>query len=166
VNTEPNAENSSISHEILRAIRRVIRKVSDHSRMLSRDVGLTVPQLLCLKAIGESKEDETTLALVAQTVQLSPATTSGIMDRLERDGLVLRERRSKDRRKVCLTLTDRGASLFENLPTPLQDSFVRRLMALSEQERREVLTALQRVVELMEAGDIDAAPILITDDLG
>lgn len=153
------------SYEILRSIRRIIRRVSDHSRLMSKEVGLTVPQLLCLKSIGDAVEDEITPVLVSQRVHLSPATVSGILDRLERDSLLIRERRSKDRRKVCLSLTDRGKELYGNLPTPLQESFLRRLGGLDEAGRQGLLSALQQVVDLMEAGDIEAYPILITEDL-
>ncbi|GMV41837.1 MAG: MarR family transcriptional regulator [Myxococcales bacterium] len=162
---EEGPRDEGSSYEILRSIRRIIRKVSDHSRMMSREVGLTVPQLLCLKAVGDAQEDEVTPALVSQRVHLSPATVSGILDRLERDGLVVRERRSRDRRKVCLSMTPRGAELFTHLPTPLQDAFLRRLSRLDATERVALLDALQRVVDLMEAGDIDASPILTTDEI-
>lgn len=161
----PANQNDVISYEILKAIRRIIRRISDHSRSLSRDVGLTVPQLLCLKTIGESTEDEVTLVNVSGRVRLSPATVSGIVDRLERDGLVLRERRSKDRRKVCLSLTAEGRTRFESMPTPLQESFVHRLMSLDESERRGLLQSLEQVVDLMEAQDLDVSPILTPGDV-
>lgn len=153
------------SYEILRSIRRIIRRVSDYSRAMSRDVGLTVPQLLCLKAIGDGGVDEVTPVFVSQKVHLSPATVSGILDRLERDGFVVRERRSKDRRKVCLGLTPHGADLYQNLPTPLQEAFLRRLGKLANDEQGELLSALQKVVDLMEAGGIEAFPILTSEDL-
>lgn len=150
------------SDEILRSIRQVVRRISEHSRSLSRDVGLTVPQLLVLKAIGELEEsaESVTVAMVSDAVQLSAATTSRIIDRLARAELVTRERNAHDRRKVSLTLTAAGAERFATLPRPLQDEFIERLAALPVDERRQLLTSLRRIAELMGAGDIDAAPIL------
>ncbi len=49
-------EDAEIAHEVLRTIRQIVRKISEHSKSLYREVGLTVPQLMCLKAIGELDE--------------------------------------------------------------------------------------------------------------
>jgi DNA-binding MarR family transcriptional regulator len=154
-----------ISEEILRAIRRIVRRISDHSRTMVRDHGLTVPQLLCMRAIEqlERNDQEITVARVSETVQLSAATVSRILERLVRAGLVLRERGTKDRRKVALSLTDTGKSRLERLPTPLQDQFVRRLAELQEEQRRELLTQLQCVVTMMEAEHFDVEPVLSPD---
>lgn len=154
------------AYEVLRAIRRIVRRIADHSRALSREAGLTVPQLMCLKAIGEAGVPEPTLSDVCDKVQLTPPTVSRIVDRLERARLVVRERRSPDRRRVCLVLTPEGRARFETLPTPLQERFVERYHALPEGEQAALLAALERVIEMMEAGDVDAAPILTTEDLG
>jgi len=151
-----------IAHEVLTSIRQIVRCISEHSKYLSREVGLTVPQLMCLKAIGEAP-DEITVATVGKRVQLSSATVSRIIDRLARAGLVVRERGSNDRRRAYLSLTPMGQQRFETLPTPLQERFIERLMALPEGERRAILNALRRTVQLMDATDIDAAPILTPD---
>lgn len=153
------------SDDVLRAIRRIVRRISSHSHFLAREVGLTVPQLLCLKAVGELQDlkDEVTVASVAERVQLSAATTSRIMDRLERADLVMRKRTSRDRRRVCLSLTDPGHERFKTLPKPLQDRFVDRLASLDEVERRQILTSLEKVAHLMDAEKIDASPVLTPD---
>lgn len=155
-------DNVETAHAVLRAIRRIVRRISQHSKHLAQVSGMTVPQLLCLKAIGELAETapEVTAAMVGQRVHLSPATVTRILDRLEAVELIRRERRSKDRRKICLTLTRTGRERFASLPTPLQDSFVQRLMELGERERRTLLRALDRITVLMEADRLDAAPLL------
>lgn len=156
------SSNQAVAHQVLRSIRQILRRVSVHSKYLSTAVGLTVPQLMCLKAVGEleSEHAEVTVAMVSERIQLSPATVSRIIDRLVRASLLDRERRSQDRRKVCLSLTDTGVQRFQSLPTPLQERFVSRLMALDEGERVTLLKSLQRISELMDATDLDAAPLL------
>jgi DNA-binding MarR family transcriptional regulator len=150
------------AHELLTSIRRIVRRISAHSKYLSREVGLTVPQLLCLKAVGEMAADheEITVAMVGERVHLSAPTASRILDRLVRAGMIVRERRSKDRRKVCLSLTPEGRARFESLPTPLQEKFVERFAALSDDDQRGLLSALARITEMMDATELDAAPML------
>ena len=152
--------DETIGFDILRAVRRIVRRVSEHSRDLSRHAGLTVPQLLVLKAIGELEADRPTVRRVSDQVQLTAATVSRIIDRLERAQLVQRERQTRDRRKVCLSLTPAGLDRYNTLPTPLQDRFLHRLASIPAAERRALLAALDRVVEMMEAEDMDAAPML------
>ena len=149
-----------IAHQVLRAIRQIVRRISEHSKHLSREVGLTLPQLMCLKAIGELEGGEITVAQVGKQVHLSPATTSRILDRLVRAGLITRIRQERDRRKVSLSLTPAGVERYQTLPTPLQERFVERLLDLEPNERVALLDALQKISELMEATDLDAAPLL------
>jgi DNA-binding MarR family transcriptional regulator len=155
----PRTPEGDIAFEILRSIRRILRQVSMHSRELSRSAGLTVPQLLCVRAIGRGT-GEVSAADVSREVHLSAATVSRILDRLERDGLVRRERTSSDRRKVCLTLTDTGRERLAKVPLPLQDRFLDRVRTLPPAERDMLLRSLEQIVNLMEADDLDASPVL------
>jgi DNA-binding MarR family transcriptional regulator len=150
--------------EILRTIRQVIRRVSEQSRFLSRNVGLTIPQFVCLKAIGQWEElggELITVAQIAKEVQLSPATVSRILDRLVKAGFVTRIRSEQDRRKVSLSLTSSGLERYQALPTPLQERFIVRLNALPLEERTQLLDSLRTIADLMDATDIDAAPLLL-----
>ena len=146
---------------ILRALRRIIRRTSEHSRQIARETGLSVPQSLCLRIIGSAAPDEeVTVVQVAELVQLAPATVSRLLDRLEEAELIVRERRSHDRRKVCLRLTPQGRRRLHRLPPLLQEQFTDRLQKLPERKQAELLRALETIVELMEAVDLDAAPVL------
>lgn len=150
-----------LGFQILRAIRRIIRRTSEHSRSVGKRGGVSVPQMLCLKAVSEFPADtEVTVAMIAESVQLSAPTVSRILDRMEKSGYVVRERKSKDRRKVCVSLTDDGWRRIENLPTPLHEQFLERLEALDPAECLGLLKALERIVELMDAEGLDAAPVL------
>ena len=97
--------DDAIALDVLRTIRRIVRRIAIHSRQLLRDVGLTVPQMVCLRAIDDrGGADGVTVAEVSHRVQLSPATVSRIIDRLVAAGLVTRERSATDRRKVRVVL--------------------------------------------------------------
>jgi DNA-binding MarR family transcriptional regulator len=153
--------DSDVAYQILRSIRRILRKVSEHSRQLSREAGLTVPQLLCLRAIAEEpKGIDVNVALVSRKVRLSAPTVSHILDRLEAAGLARRVRNPRDRRQVCLFLTPAGRTKLERMPTPLHEEFLDRLRALEPTERRLLLGSLEKIVAMMEADELEAAPML------
>lgn len=154
-------EDDELGFEVLRALRRVLKKVSEHSKHLARESGLTLPQLLCLRAVSEH-DTPLSLRALSKIVQLSPPTASSIVARLVRAGLLSRERSQRDRRSVEISLTEAGRERLSGLPRPLQERFLTKLNALDDLEQAEILKVLQQIVEMMNAEDFDAAPILFS----
>ncbi len=147
--------------EILRSLRRIIRAVDLYSRRLMAGHGLSGPQLLCLTELAKS---EVRSGALARALSLSPATVTGILDRLEARGLVERRRQVNDKRTVIVRLTATGKHLLAQAPPPLQQSFVSRLQALPEVEQAAISATLHQLVTMMSADEIDAAPMLATGD--
>lgn len=144
--------------EVLRSLRRIFHAVDRHSRRLARIHGLTEPQAICLNAVNRA--GELNPGQLARTVSLSPPTVTGILDRLERRALIRRERTARDKRQVVVRLTDEGRSLLANSPPPLQERFTRRLTEMPVSRQRKIAASLNDVVRMMEAEDIEAAPLL------
>ena len=150
--------DSGYDEWILRALRRISRAVDLHSRQLASRHGLTAPQLVCLRQLAQTEGIGP--GRLAKEVSLSPATITGIVDRLENRGLVTRQRSKWDRRQVELYLTDEGRELVESAPLPLHERFSRRLARLPEHRQAEIEKTLSLIVEMMEAENLDAAPLL------
>ena len=146
---------------ILRALRRIIQAVDIHSRKLASQYQITGPQLVTLLCVVE--QGPLTTTEIGRHVHLSNSTVVGILDRLEAKELVRRERSTRDRRLVHVDATDKARELAASAPSPLQDVFADALHRLPELEQTAIALSLERIVELMEAKHINAAPIL---DLG
>lgn len=144
--------------EVLVALRRIIRATDLHSRQLNRVAGLTASQLLILQLLRQG--EDFTAGEVARQVSLSQATVTTIIDRLEKRGLVVRERGQEDRRKVFIYLTDAGEAALSDAPKPLQESFIQQFQDLHDWEQSMILSALERVAYMMDAQHIDASPVL------
>lgn len=144
--------------EVLIALRRIIRATDLHSKHLSKTVGLTAPQLLIMQMI--QKAGATTSSAIAREVSLSQATVTSILDRLESRKLIRRARSEEDKRRINLSLTVKGLELIKESPAPLQQEFSERFQKLPDWEQNLILSALQRVAEMMGAQDIDASPVL------
>jgi len=149
--------------EVLITLRRLIRATDLHSKQLVKTAGLTAPQLLLMQAIRE--KGQVTIGALAKEISLSQATVTTILDRLEKRGLVYRERSSEDKRKVHAYLTDRGMEILRDAPTPLQEHFVRQFRDLRDWEQSMIIASLQRVALMMDAEHIDASPVLDIGDL-
>lgn len=144
--------------EVLVALRRVIRATDLHSKHLAKTTGLTAPQILLLQTIRDKQE--ATIGEIASEISLSQATVTTILDRLEKRNLVYRERSQEDKRKVHACLTDEGTEILKRAPIPLQEQFTREFGDLHEWEQTMIISALQRVAQMMDAQHIDASPVL------
>lgn len=160
---EPQVPKGSYELRILQSLRRIIRAVDIHSYKLSSQHNITGPQLACLLAINEN--GPLTSANLARKVYLSPSTVVGIIDRLEEKSLVVRNRDSKDRRQVHISTTTTGQQLVEAAPSLLQDTLSSALVELPEIEQVSITLSLEKLVDLMEARHIGAAPLLETGPL-
>jgi DNA-binding MarR family transcriptional regulator len=75
----------------------------------ARAAGLEPQQYLLLLALrGLPAGSEPSIRVVAERLQVRHHSAVGLIDRLERRGLVLRERAKSDRRQVLVRLTGRG----------------------------------------------------------
>ena len=150
--------------ELFIALRRITRAIDLHSKKLQRETGLTTSQLLVLEAIV--KLDASTPSHIAKEVQLSQATVTNLVDRMERNELVIRLKSSADKRVVEVQLTPKGKEMVELAPEPLQSGFLREYRKLERWEQHQLIASMQRVAVLMDAEDIDASPILTTGEVG
>ncbi|MFD2015420.1 MarR family winged helix-turn-helix transcriptional regulator [Vibrio olivae] len=144
--------------EVLVAIRQIIRAIDLHSKKLSKESGLTGPQLILMRSIREL--GQVTIKELSKNTNMSQATATTILDRLERNELVQRIRSQTDKRKVHAHLTDKGRTLLEEAPLPLQHSFVNNFQKLEEWEQSLLLSSVQRISSMMNAEDYDVAPML------
>lgn len=152
-----------ITTQVMASLRRIIRAIDLHSRSLVQRFGLTGPQLLVMKTLMDGAPRS--VSEIAAAVNLSQATVTGILDRLERKGIISRARCASDRRKVLVSPTPQAERALAGAPPLLQEHFTAGFSRLPDWEQTQVLSSLQRIVALMEAGDVAAGPILTTGPL-
>ena len=150
----------TITDSVLIAIRKIIQSIAMNSKSLVKRVGLTGPQLMILQEVVHSSE--ISVGEVAKAISLSQGTVTGILERLEKRELVIRRRSDFDRRRVLVQTTEAGKALMQTAPPLMQEAFVERFGALQDWEQAMILSALQRLVTIMDAKTIQAAPILAT----
>ena len=154
--------DNPVEDRALRSLRRIVRAIDLHSRQLENQFGLTGPQLVCLRVIA--LEGPLQPSELARHVDLSQGTVTGIVDRLARRQYVSRRRGTKDRRRVTLSVLPAGRDLLEEAPSPLQTRFAERLAALPRENQSVIATMLEQIVGMMDAEDLDAAPLLALGD--
>lgn len=85
---------------------------------LFREFGLTSSQYNVLRILRGEGKPLPSLEIASRLIQVVPAIT-GLIDRLEKQELVERQRCTDDRRVVYVDLTDRARSLLKKMDQPV-----------------------------------------------
>jgi len=108
-----------LENQLCFALVTAARNVVAVYRPILEPLGLTHPQYLVMLALWE--RSPRSLNDLAADLALDPATASPLVKRLEKEGLLARERSSDDERRLDIRLTDSGARLRERaLDVPRQ----------------------------------------------
>ena len=149
--------------DVLVALRRITRAIDLQSKRLQRDTGLTTSQLLVMEAID--RLGVATPSTIAREIVLSQATVTSLLDRLDRNELITRNRDQHDKRQVTVGLTESGRRIVEDAPELLQSEFLRQYRNLPDWHRNMLVASLQHIAYMMDAEELDASPVLDTGEL-
>jgi DNA-binding MarR family transcriptional regulator len=138
--------------EIMQSLRRIIKSLQDYSQTVSSHFGITGPQLWALKTIYQ--RGSLSLGELSKGMYLHPSTVSGVVDRLEKKGFVLRDRTEKDRRVVKVCLTPKGKMLVRRAPNPVQGKMIYGLRKLKKEKLNLIYESVQELVGIMEAQNL------------
>ena len=149
-------------NEALVSIRKILRATELHGKALRVATGLKTSQLIVLQALEESPE--LTVGEITARVYMAQATVTMIVSRLDAMGYVRRTRGTSDKRKVFVSLSDAGAEALSQAPEALHQRFAEQFEPLAVWEKTMLIASLQRVAAMLDAADIDAAPLLQLGD--
>ncbi len=147
------ARDGAIS-EIMQSLRRIFKAIQDYSHEVSSKFGITGPQLWALKTI--SQNGSLSLRDLSERMYLHPSTITGVVDRLEKKGYVIRKRDQVDRRVIYVELTADGRKLVRKAPNPAQGKMIYGLKNLKGRDLNLIYDSVQKLVEIMEAQNIEA----------
>ncbi len=145
------------------ALRRILRATELFGREITQATGITPVQFRVLQIIAET--GQATAKAIAQRMRVSQATVTSLVDKLVREGMVLREKSTQDRRQTNIHITPKGRQTLADAPDPLQQRFVRKFDALEDWEQAMLVANLERVAGFLDADDLDASPVLDTGDI-
>jgi len=127
---------------------RAARKMSKITREKVAPYGLTTTQFFLLTALYE--EDGIFISVLARKVALDKATLTGMLDRLERDGLTERRADPEDRRAIRIHLKEKAERLRDEL-TELYHENNGMFLALLDEEEKKVF---EQVVDKIETVNV------------
>jgi cytochrome P450/DNA-binding MarR family transcriptional regulator len=152
-----DAEPAARARQILELLPVLRQAVTARVQAAGVDHELSLRQYAALVTIRDGAASPGELA---RRWQVTPAVVTGIVDRLERRGLVRREPDPADRRRLRLTLTEAGLAAGREIERALSDDLAARLATASPDELAELdraLVFLRRVLLALQSGTPPAA---------
>ncbi len=131
----------ALEKEILKEYLRATHEFSHQFREHYGKLNLTFPQALVLSSL--ETEGTVPISALAELTGSANSTISGVVDRLERMGLVRRKRSETDRRVIYVETTEKYAEIRNRSASNVSDCFGKMLNSLSQAEQGQVLTGLQ-----------------------
>lgn len=120
--------------------------VMAHTRPSLREHGLSDQQWRVLRVLGEHGTVET--GRVAREAFILGPSLTGVLARMERDGLVQRERDPADQRRSVVEATAKGLKLVEKLSLTIEEHYGWMEKSLGKQKLAELYELLDDVIEL------------------
>ncbi|WP_311273613.1 MULTISPECIES: MarR family transcriptional regulator [unclassified Rhizobium] len=96
-------------------------------RRLRREFGATLPQFDLLSQLDREK-DGLRLGELSKRTMVTNGNITGLVERLETDGFIIREKLTGDRRVVVAFLTDKGRKTFQAM-AEAHEAWLKDLMA-------------------------------------
>jgi DNA-binding MarR family transcriptional regulator len=149
--------------ELEEAMRRSSAQGVLYGQAVANVAGISGSDLECLDFLN-LEEGRVTAGRLAEVTGLTTGAITGVVDRLEKAGLVRRERDETDRRKVFIVVVPEAAAKIGQFYVPMQQSMHKVWNSYSEEELRLLLRfandGYKGVLEATEAlkGILDTPP--------
>src|SRR5688572_27736330 len=129
--------------EAIGNILRTSDRLQNRFGRLFREYGLTGSQYNVLRILRGEGKPLPVLEIGSRMIQVVPAMT-GLVDRLETQGLVRRERCTEDRRVCYIAITERGLKLLAQIDAPLEALHRQMVGHMSRRELTELIRLLEK----------------------
>jgi DNA-binding MarR family transcriptional regulator len=150
--------------EILIGIRKIVRSINLESKKVQGEYGVSIPQILSLNYLQKCPEYISSQNDIRIFLNLNSSTITGIINRLEKKGLVARLPKSGDKRINNVVLTSTGDALIKKIPPLLHEQLSRKLEKQPEEKLIQIKESLNLLTNLFEIEEIKASPIISLED--
>jgi DNA-binding MarR family transcriptional regulator len=150
----PSAEvlrDSNVVRQLLLDCGR-LRSLRDPIASMIEELKFTPAQLHTVLWLGA--EGPLTIGEIAGRLGITEKTITGVVDRLESDGLVRRVRDEQDRRVVRAELTRKGTTAHQRFESHIIQKFNSFLALLEPDERQTLIRILQKLRERLNAVEL------------
>lgn len=140
--TTPSIPPGSPEHTTYLALQRLALRQQHETAELLRDFDLSGPQFNVLRILRGAGEGGLTCSEISERLLVHDPDVTRLLDRLQKAGLVRRDRDRPDRRVVATRLTDQGRALLARIDQPVSALHARQFAHLNPAQLQQLLTLL------------------------
>jgi homoprotocatechuate degradation regulator HpaR len=140
-----NSTTTFVHRNLPRLLLQAREAVMAHTRPSLREHGLSDQQWRVLRVLGEHGTVET--GRVAREAFILGPSLTGVLARMERDGLIRRERDPADQRRTVVEATARGRKMVERLSSTIESHYQWLESTLGKQKLAELYRLLDELIE-------------------
>jgi DNA-binding MarR family transcriptional regulator len=140
---------ASLEEEVILNLARTAEYVGSRGAEVLKQAELTPTQYNALRILRGAGTEGLTCGEISERMVTKDSDITRLLDRLERRGLISRERPENNRRVVITRITDEGLRILAELDDPMQESHIRLAGHLGEQR----LKALNELLEAMREAE-------------
>jgi homoprotocatechuate degradation regulator HpaR len=139
--------STTFSHRNLpRLLLQARESVMTHTRPSLREHGLSDQQWRVLRVLGEHGTVET--GRVAREAYILGPSLTGVLSRMERDGLIRRERDPADQRRTVVEATAKGLKMVQRLSHTVESHYQWLEKSLGKQKLPQLYQLLDELIAL------------------
>lgn len=130
-----------------RLLRRVAFIIKRRGRDILADFGITNPQFNALLVLRDNPD--MTMGELCEKLLLACSTATDLIDRMEKNGFLVRNRDSEDRRVTRLAVSEKGRQVITEVLVARRRYVDSMLKKLAEDEQTQLAQSLDRLHSLM-----------------
>ena len=137
---------------IERLLRHVAFIVKKRGRDILSDFEITTPQFLALEVLKD--KPGITMGELCERLYLACSTATDLIDRMEKNGYLERNRDTEDRRVIRLSITEKGQNIIDQVINARRRYVDSILKQLTQEEMDQLAQSLEKLGALIVAGKV------------
>lgn len=147
-------EDDDVSTDVLKLQQLLLalgrrRSLRDPIASTCEQLQFTPPQVHALLWLGQ--DGALTMGELARRLGVTEKTVTGVVDRLEREGYLMRERSAADRRVVRCRLTPEGQTTWQKLERSMNQGMSQFLGVLDASDRKALFRILEKLLRRIDS---------------
>ncbi|MBB6631324.1 MarR family winged helix-turn-helix transcriptional regulator [Clostridium algidicarnis] len=134
--------------KIASLIREINLKLNNNISNNFKNSGFTTPQILLIKLL--SIEGPLNVSEISEKMFLTKGTVSGIIDRLENQEVVKRNRSNEDKRIVSVALTNKGEDITKTMRGTINKYFDTIFSICKEEDMEKIINGLDILKSVLD----------------
>ena len=149
------SDSNQLAQEVLGKFRVVFSSIKKHFREIENQCGVSGAQVWAMWEISRTPGMRVTE--LAKALSVHQSTMSNLLDKIEEQGMLRKERPQNDQRSVRLYLTEYGHEIIKRAPKPMSGMLPDALQKLPLETLSRLKQDMDALLSLMAVKDASAA---------